>query len=439
VAKDPNQTTNFFEGFNAKPLLPTLSIDNVSVAEGNGGTTPATFTVSISYSPVNPVTVTVNTADGTATVADNDYQAITNQVLTFQPGGPLTQTVTVEVYGDLTVEPDQTFFVKLSKVTGAIIGGHGTGTILNDDAFSVTNSLDSGPGSLRQTILDANGAPGSPHTIQFQLPAGSQSITLLTPLPTAADPLTLAIDATQNVTITLPAGASWTDDHSLTVSGAGSFTVGGIEGAGDLTVGTGGSLIATHIVQDALIIGDSPDSPATVTIAPSDAAGAPLTAIEMGATPAARPSASLAEPPASTAVPAMTTLETASAAVAALSEGAHSLNQRNVAGGQRSLTTLASFMVTSFPSDDLCPSVSAPMLAANSSPAPSEASPWPDFAPSTPISRQLDPEAIAALMDDFGAFEWSGTNGSRREATFRWDDLLASDEPSTALFALSQF
>jgi hypothetical protein len=43
------------------------------------------------------------------------------------------------------------------------------------------------------------------------------------------------------------------------------------------------------------------------------------------------------------------------------------------------------------------------------------------------------------LMDDFGAFEWSGANGGRRDATSRWDDLLASDEPSTALLGLKQF
>jgi hypothetical protein len=171
-------------------------------------------------------------------------------------------------------------------------------TVTVSSQLIVSSNADSGPGTLRQSILDANGAPGSPHTIQFQLPAGLQSITLLTPLPTAADPLTLALDATQNVTIALPSGANWTDDHSLTVSGAGSFTVGGVNGAGDLTVGVGGSLTATHIVQNALIIGGSPGSPATATIAASDAAGALLTAIDAGPTPAAWPSAGFAHRPA---------------------------------------------------------------------------------------------------------------------------------------------
>jgi hypothetical protein len=313
-------------------------------------------------------------------------------------------------------------------------------TVVMSSQLIVSSNADSGPGTLRQALLDANAAPGSPHTIQFQLPAGSQSITLLTPLPTATNPLTLSLDATQNVTVALPAGANWTDDHALTVSGAGSFTAaGGIDGAGDLTVGAGGSLTATHIVQNALIIGGSSSSPAIVTISPSDAAGDPLFAIDAGAASAARRSASFAQPLVSTAMPAGATLETPSAAVVAPSEGAQSPGQQNVAGQQRSSTMPVSPMVTQLPSDVLCPSASAPALAVNSSPARSEALDRPVAARSTATSRQLDPEAVAVLMDDFGAFEWSGADGGRREATSGWDDALGSDEPTAALLALMQF
>ena len=115
-----------------------------------------------------------------------------------------------------------------------------------------------------------------PHTIEFQLPAGSQTITLLSPLPTATDPLTLSLDATQNVTLIPSAGAVWTDNQSLSIVGAGSISMGsGIEGTGDLSVG-GGRLTTTHIIQDALVIGGTAGSPAVVTIAPSDSAGNPL-------------------------------------------------------------------------------------------------------------------------------------------------------------------
>src|SRR6185503_12294575 len=62
---------------------PTLSINDVSLAEGNSGTATATFTVTLA--PVNPTqTVTVNyaTANGTATTANADYDAATG-TLTF--------------------------------------------------------------------------------------------------------------------------------------------------------------------------------------------------------------------------------------------------------------------------------------------------------------------------------------------------------------------
>jgi hypothetical protein len=113
---------------------PTLSINSVALAEGNIGTKSFEFTVTLSFDPTDPVTVTVNTTDGTATLADSDFEAISTLILSFQPGGPLMQTVTVPVSGDATAEPDEMFFVDLSGATGAVIAsGRGAGTILNDD------------------------------------------------------------------------------------------------------------------------------------------------------------------------------------------------------------------------------------------------------------------------------------------------------------------
>ncbi len=54
--------------------------------------------------------------------------------------------------------------------------------------------------------------------------------------------------------------------------------VGGIDGTGNLVVNSGASLTANHIVQGSLVIGGDASNPATVTIAPSDAAGNPLAA-----------------------------------------------------------------------------------------------------------------------------------------------------------------
>src|SRR5205807_1446950 len=75
-----------------------LSINDLTQAEGNAGTTPVSFTVSIPFASVNMVTVHFATADGTATTADNDYQP-TSGDLTFAPGDT-TKTITVLVNGD---------------------------------------------------------------------------------------------------------------------------------------------------------------------------------------------------------------------------------------------------------------------------------------------------------------------------------------------------
>ena len=57
--------------------------------------------------------------------------------------------------------------------------------------FTVTTTADSGAGSLRETILAANAAPGA-DTIAFAIPgAGVHTITLTTWLPTVTDPLTV--------------------------------------------------------------------------------------------------------------------------------------------------------------------------------------------------------------------------------------------------------
>src|SRR5205085_11056942 len=52
---------------------PSLSIDNVTVTEGNAGTTTATFTVKLLPASGQAVSVNYATAAGTATTADNDY------------------------------------------------------------------------------------------------------------------------------------------------------------------------------------------------------------------------------------------------------------------------------------------------------------------------------------------------------------------------------
>jgi hypothetical protein len=116
---------------------PSISIEDVALAEGNSGITAFTFMVTLSSASTSAVTVDYRTNGGTATAA-SDYTAIPTTNLSFL-AGETTKFVTVNASGDTTVEPNETFAVELSNPSGAILGdGHGAGTILNDDTTAGT-------------------------------------------------------------------------------------------------------------------------------------------------------------------------------------------------------------------------------------------------------------------------------------------------------------
>ena len=111
--------------------LPSLRIDDVTLNEGNSGTTAFVFTVTLLNASGAPVSVDFATADDTA-VAPGDYAA-TSGTLNFA-GSTTTQTITVQVAGDTAVEPDERLLVNLSNASGATIAdAQGSATILDDD------------------------------------------------------------------------------------------------------------------------------------------------------------------------------------------------------------------------------------------------------------------------------------------------------------------
>ncbi len=62
---------------------------------------------------------------------------------------------------------------------------------LSGITFTVVNTNDSGPGSLRQAILDANAAVTTGDTINFAITNLSTTISLASPLPAIVDPVTI--------------------------------------------------------------------------------------------------------------------------------------------------------------------------------------------------------------------------------------------------------
>jgi hypothetical protein len=112
---------------------PTISVANASVTEGNIGDTTLSFDVTLSVASAGTVTVDYTTTDGSATLANGDYDAASD-TLTFDPG-QTTKTVDVTVHGDTTHETNEGLTLDLSDANGATIADDsGTGTITNDDA-----------------------------------------------------------------------------------------------------------------------------------------------------------------------------------------------------------------------------------------------------------------------------------------------------------------
>ncbi len=116
----------------------SIIINSVTRAEGNSGTTNFDFTVSIQggANALQDIDFDVATSGGSATAGVDYISLNTTGTIQFNQN---SATVTVEVNGDTTPEPTETFNVLLSNASGAIIAeGNGVGTILNDDIPTIS-------------------------------------------------------------------------------------------------------------------------------------------------------------------------------------------------------------------------------------------------------------------------------------------------------------
>ncbi|MDA1017254.1 MAG: FG-GAP-like repeat-containing protein, partial [Planctomycetota bacterium] len=181
---------------------PSIVINDVSVTEGNSGTTPAVFTVSLSAASTQTVTVQYTTAlDGSAT-SGTDYVA-TSGTLTFPPGST-TQQISVPINGDLNDENNEVFYVDLSNATNATIADtYGVGTILDDDDPIPTPSV---------SIDDVSVIEGNSGNVQAVFTAtlsNATNQTVIVEFQTANGTATSGSDYVANVgSITFPAGTT---------------------------------------------------------------------------------------------------------------------------------------------------------------------------------------------------------------------------------------
>jgi hypothetical protein len=211
-------------------LPPDITIDDVSLAEGNAGTTNARFTISLSFPSSQLVEVDWVAKDATATLADSDFLAASGRA-SFPPG-TTSVFVDVPVVGDLKLEPNETFTVDLSNpLFGVIADAQGQGTILDDDGVPkmsiddvriVEGNTGSSSATFTVTLSNPSGAAvaASWITSDGSASAGSDYVaasgTVNFPPGTLSRPLSVAVngdtfvesDETFHVDLSSPVGAT---------------------------------------------------------------------------------------------------------------------------------------------------------------------------------------------------------------------------------------
>ncbi len=255
----------------------SFSINDVSIQEGNAGTSTAIFTVTLSNAVAGGASVNYATANGTAT-AGSDYVA-TNGTLAFSGTAGETQTVAVTINGDTVFEPNETFVLNLSTPTNGVTlaDSQGLGTITNDDAaplpvitltVSPASVTENGAANLVYTFT-RTGATTNPLTVNYAINGtatnGSDYGLIDSSVVFAAG------SATATVTVDPTGDAVLEPDEtvSLTLTANAAYTIGT---AGPVTGTISNDDAASFSISDVAIVeGDSGTSLAVFTVTLSNA------------------------------------------------------------------------------------------------------------------------------------------------------------------------
>ena len=197
---------------------PSLAINDVTLKEGNSGTTAFTFTVTKTGATELPASVNFATANGTAT-APTDYAAQSG-TLTFA-AGEATKTITILVNGETAVEANETFLVNLSNASGATIAdAQGLGTIENDDAsLAIDNVIvaegNSGTAALVFTVRKTGAAV--PASVGFA--TGNGTASSASDYESEAGTVNFAAaDVTRTITVRVDGDTTFETDETLYVT-----------------------------------------------------------------------------------------------------------------------------------------------------------------------------------------------------------------------------
>lgn len=112
--------------------LPTLTVGDVTLAEGSDGVYEATVPVTLEGTNLTNAVVDYRTVAGTAT-AGEDFAAVTDGKLLFNPGVN-ERDVTLTLTGDKQLEGDESFAIEFSNPRNLLLADEtATVTLVNDD------------------------------------------------------------------------------------------------------------------------------------------------------------------------------------------------------------------------------------------------------------------------------------------------------------------
>jgi hypothetical protein len=191
---------DFFVTSTLVPAPPTLRIEDVAVAEGDSGSSEVVLRVTLLGASGQDVAVDYATLDGDA-AAGEDYEAASGR-LSF-PEGATEQSVRVPIWGDASIEGEESFFVELSAAHGAVVArARAEVVVLDDDAPPAPLRLEvdaRGPGLV---TLDPPGGlypAGTPVTLTAVAAPGHAFAGWEGDLAGAVNPATLLVDRDRQV------------------------------------------------------------------------------------------------------------------------------------------------------------------------------------------------------------------------------------------------
>jgi hypothetical protein len=175
-----SRTLDYRSYLNRTPAsIRSISVGDVAVTEGNGGTSQANVSIELSQAAAGAVGFDIFTGNGTA-FAGEDYVpgAAIGLVV---PAGQTGVTFPVAILGDTDVEANETFTVNLANVRHAVVAREqGLGRITNDDLASLSiddAQLVEGTGGVRTASFVVSLSKPMPGLVTFDIATGTGSAT----------------------------------------------------------------------------------------------------------------------------------------------------------------------------------------------------------------------------------------------------------------------